>query len=182
LRAASSCYNGGDLTQIQMASEPSFDIVSEFNLQELRNAVDQVKREISTRYDFKGIIAELTLNENDITVLVPDTMKLKAIQDMLAQKLINRKLSPKILNMQEPEPAAGGTLRQVIKLIKVLDQENCKAITKIIKENFPKVKSAIQGETIRVTSKNLDDLQAVIAHLQKDGVVKMPIEFTNYRR
>jgi cyclic-di-GMP-binding protein len=163
-----------------MASESSFDIVSEFNMQELRNAVDQVKREISTRYDFKGIQAEVTLTDDDITVIVPDSMKLKAIQDMLLQKLVNRKLSPKILDIKDPEPAAGGNLKQIIKLVKALDQETCKAISKIIKEGFPKAKASIQGDSVRVSSKSRDDLQAVIAHLKAQDL-KMPIEFTNYR-
>ena len=164
-----------------MASESSFDIVSQFDAQELRNAVDQVKREIATRYDFKGTNAEVTLTDDDITILVPDTMKLKAIQDMLFQKLVNRKLSPKILEMKEPEPAAGGTLKQLIKLIKALDQETCKVISKMIKDGFPKAKATIQGTTVRVSSKNKDDLQAVIAHLRAAENLKVPVEFTNYR-
>jgi cyclic-di-GMP-binding protein len=163
-----------------MASESSFDIVSQFDMQELRNAVDQVKREISTRYDFKGINAEVTLTDNDITLVCPDSMKLKAIQDMLLQKLVNRKLSPKILDMGTPEQAAGGNLRQLIKLVKALDQETCKTISKIIKERFPKAKSSIQGTAVRVSSKSKDDLQAVIANLRQQDL-KAPLEFTNYR-
>jgi uncharacterized protein YajQ (UPF0234 family) len=164
-----------------MASESSFDIVSQFDFQELRNALDQVKREISTRYDFKDSHAEVTLNEDDITVVAPDTMKLGAVKDMLFQKLVNRKLSPKILDIKEPEPAAGSMLRQVYKLIKVLDQDACKQITKIIKENFPKVKSTIQGTTVRVSSKSKDDLQAVMGKLRQEPSIKIPLEFTNYR-
>jgi len=164
-----------------MASESSFDIVSQFDAQELRNAVDQVKREIATRYDFKGTNAEVNLNDDDITLLVPDTMKLKAVQDMLFQKLINRKLSPKILELKDPEPAAGGTLRQVIKLIKALDQESCKQISKMIKDSFPKAKASIQGTAVRVSSKSKDDLQAVIACLRAAENLKVPLEFTNYR-
>jgi cyclic-di-GMP-binding protein len=163
-----------------MASESSFDIVSEFSMQELRNAVDQVKREINTRYDFKGIIAEVTLTDNDITVVAPDSMKLKAIQDMLLQKIVNRKLSPKILNTGTPEPAANSTLKLLIKLEKALDQETCKTITRLIKENFPKAKGSIQGDTVRVSSKNKDDLQAVIAFMRNQDL-KLPLEFTNYR-
>ncbi len=164
-----------------MASESSFDIVSDFDMQELRNAVDQVKREILTRYDFKGVTAEITLNEEDITIVAPDKMKLKAIQDMLLQKVINRKLSPKILEMKEPELATGMTLKQITKLIKALDQETCKQITKILKEKFPKVKATIQGTTVRVTSKSRDDLQMVIAALQQEASLKVPVKFTNYR-
>lgn len=164
-----------------MASDSSFDVVSEFDFQELRNAVDQVKREMTTRYDFKNIKTELTLNDDDIEVIVPDTMKLKAVQDMLFQKLVNRKLSPKILDIQEPEPAAGAALRQKIKLLKVLDQETCKQISALIKEKFPKVKGSIQGTAVRVSSKSKDDLQAVMAMLRADTSLKVPVTFTNYR-
>lgn len=164
-----------------MASDFSFDIVSDFDQQELTNALDQVKREIANRYDFKGTNTEVTLNENDITVIAPDNMKLKAVQDVLFQKLVNRKLSPKILDIQEHEPAAGGMLRQVIKLIKIMSQENAKQVTTIIKDNFPKVKASILGEVVRVSSKDKDNLQAVIAYFQKYDGLKVPVSFTNYR-
>lgn len=164
-----------------MAGESSFDIVSQFDPQELKNAIDQVKREVATRYDFKGITAEVTLDDDDITLLVPDMMKLKALQDMIFQKVVNRKLSPKILDLKDPEQAAGGNLKQVIKLIKALDQETCKTISKLIKDNFPKAKPSIQGTAVRVTSKNKDDLQAVITFLRAREDLKVPVEFTNYR-
>lgn len=165
-----------------MASDSSFDIVSDFDMQELRNAVDQVKREILTRYDFKGVTAEVTLNEDDILVVAPDTMKLKAIQDMLLQKVVNRKLSPKILDMSaKHEEASGMTVRHVIKLIKALDQEGCKQVTRILKEKFPKVKATIQGTTVRVSSKSRDELQAVMGVLRQDHSFKVPLKFTNYR-
>lgn len=164
-----------------MASEFSFDIVTDFDQQELTNALDQVKREIGNRYDFRGTNTEVTLNENDITVIAPDNMKLKAVQDVLFQKLVNRKLSPKILDIQEPEPAAGGMLRQVMKLIKVMSQENAKEVSKLIKENFPKVKGTIQGDAVRVSSKDKDNLQAVISFFQKYEGLKVPVSFTNYR-
>ncbi|MCC7196721.1 YajQ family cyclic di-GMP-binding protein [Candidatus Peregrinibacteria bacterium] len=164
-----------------MASEFSFDIVTDFDQQELTNAFDQVKREIGNRYDFRGTNTEVTLNENDITVIAPDNMKLKAVQDVLFQKLVNRKLSPKILDIQEPEPAAGGMLRQVMKLIKVMSQENAKEVSKLIKENFPKVKGSIQGDAVRVSSKDKDNLQAVISFFQKYEGLKVPVSFTNYR-
>ena len=150
-------------------------------MQELRNAIDQVKREIATRYDFKGVNAEVTLTDEDITLLVPDSMKLKALQDMIFQKVVNRKLSTKILEMKDPEPAAGDSIRQVIKLLKALDQETCKTISKMIKDNFPKVKPSIQGTAVRVSSKSKDDLQAVMAYLRKVETLKMPLDFNNYR-
>lgn len=164
-----------------MASEFSFDIVSDFDQQELTNAIDQVKREIGNRYDFRGTNTEVTLNENDITVVAPEKMQLKAVQDVIFQKLVNRKLSPKILDIQEFEPAAGGMMRQVMKLVKVLSQENAKEISKLIKEHFPKVKGSIQGECVRVSSKDKDNLQAVIQYFQKYEGLKVPVSFTNYR-
>lgn len=163
-----------------MAQDFSFDIVCQFDMMELKNAVDQVKREIQTRYDFKGSNAEINLTDTEINLLVPDTMKLQALRDMLIQKVINRKLSPKILEFKEHEPAAGGAIKQTAKLVKVLDAETCKQITKIIKDNFPKVKGSIQGETVRCSSKSKDDLQAVMAKLRA-AEFKMPLEFTNYR-
>lgn len=163
-----------------MASEYSFDIVSQFDAQELKNAVDQTQREITTRYDLKGSGTEMTLNDDDITIIAPDTMKLEAVRSILFQKLVNRKLSSKMLDIQDAEPSAGGNLRQVMKLVKVLNQDICKSITKHIKEVFPKAKSSIQGETVRVTAKSKDDLQGVITSLQgKD--MGAPLQFTNYR-
>lgn len=164
-----------------MASESSFDVVSQFDAQELKNAVDQAKREIMNRYDFKGIFTEITLNDDDITVVAPEKMKLNAIKDILFQKLVNRKLSPKILDVKEPEQASGGNLRQVMSLIKALDKDQCKAITKHIKDKFAKVKSSIQGDAVRVSAKSKDDLQAVMASLRGDESITTPLQFTNYR-
>lgn len=164
-----------------MASEFSFDIVAQFDIQELRNAVDQAKREVSTRYDFKDTHTEITLGDEDITVVTPNTMKLEAVQGVLFQKLINRGLSAKILDIQDHEPAAGAMLRQVMKLVKTLPQEKCKMITKLIKEKFPKVKSSIQGDAVRVSSKNKDDLQAVMGALRSYAELDAPLDFINYR-
>lgn len=164
-----------------MASESSFDIESQFDVQELRNAVDQAKREVQNRYDFRGTNTEITLGDDDITVIAPDKMKLSAVKDILYQKLVNRGLSPKILDIAEPEPAAQGMMRQVMKLIKALNQDQCKAITKHIKEKFPKAKSSIQGTSVRVSSKSKDELQAIILSLKEDEAINAPLQFTNYR-
>lgn len=164
-----------------MASDFSFDIESQFDLQELRNAVDQTKRETQTRYDFRGTNTEITLSDDDITVIAPDKMKLSAIKDILFQKLVNRGLSPKILDFNEPEPASQANLRQLITLIKALNQDQCKSITAHIKANFPKVKSSIQGSTVRVSSKSKDELQAVMISLKKEESITAPLHFTNYR-
>jgi len=164
-----------------MASESSFDVVSQFDIQELKNAVEQAKKEIANRYDLKGSGTELTLNDDDITVLAPDTMKLNAVKDILFQKLVNRKLSPKILDILDHQPAAGGTLRQVMKLVKVLSSDECKTISKHIKDNFPKVKASIQGESVRISSKSKDDLQKVMVSLKEKKDLNAALSFTNYR-
>lgn len=164
-----------------MASDSSFDIVSQFDLQELRNAVDQTQKQVATRYDLKDSHIEIILNENDITLIAPDSMKLNAVRDVLLQRVINRKLSPKVLQPQEPEPAANSSLRQMIKLVKALDQERCKTISKMIRDAFPKVKPSIQGDVVRVSSKNKDDLQMVIQFLREDKTLDVPLQFTNYR-
>lgn len=165
-----------------MAKESSFDIVSEFDFQELRNAVDQVHKEIAARYDFKGSKAEVDLQEDQIVLKTEDEMKLDAMRDMLVKKVIARKLSPKILKFEEIERALGGTVRQPVTLIKALDSENAKKISKMIRDQFPKAaKPSIQGDSIRVTSKNRDDLQAVIHFLKEQEELEVPLVFNNYR-
>jgi cyclic-di-GMP-binding protein len=163
-----------------MAQEYSFDVVSQFDAQELRNAIDQTKREIQNRYDFKGTNTEIVLADDDITITAADTMKLKAVLDIITQKMVNRGLSPKLLDIQDHQPAAQAMLRQVLKLKKTLNQEQCKSITKLIKEKFNKAKTSIQGDTVRVSSKDKDELQAVMAAL-KGSQLDAPLQFTNYR-
>ncbi len=165
-----------------MASEFSFDVVSHFDLQELRNAVDQVKREATTRYDLKDFHAEIDLQDEMIVITAPGESKVKAIYDVLLQKVINRKLSPKILDAQKPLPTSGDLYKMEVKLLKAMDQEMAKVITKMLKDNFPKVKGSIQGSAVRVSSKDKDNLQAVITYLRtKEGEFKLPLEFENYR-
>jgi len=165
-----------------MASDYSFDVVAHFDLQELKNAVDQVRREILTRYDFKDSNATVELTDDKIVIVAPDDFKVKAVGDVLMQKVINRKLSPKILEFKDVLPAGGNTMKQEIVLKKVLDSETCKDITKLLKENFPKVKGSIYGESVRVSSKDKDNLQEVISYLkQKEADFKLPLTFDNYR-
>src|SRR3989339_1236777 len=148
-----------------MASDFSFDIVSQFDAQELRNAVDQVRREVSTRYDLKDSHIEIDLTENDINVNTVNEYQMQAVMGILIQKLINRSLSPKILDPQKIEDAGGMRFKQLIKLIKALDQETAKKLSKMIRDNFPKVKPTIQGDSVRVSSKSKDDLQAVMVYI-----------------
>jgi hypothetical protein len=164
-----------------MASDSSMDIVSQFDLQELRNAVDQAKREISVRYDLKDLRIEIELTDELIKITAPSEMSLDTAWDIVLQKLINRKLSPKILKKGEVEKIGGSQVKLEIKLIKTLDQENAKAISKLIRDKCPKVKPSIQGDAVRVTSKSRDELQGVITMLRSEKSLELPLDFTNYR-
>lgn len=165
-----------------MASkESSFDIVSEFDFQELRNAVDQVKKEIQTRYDFKNSVAEIELNEDNIIIKSEDDFKVETIRQMLVSKVVNRKLNPKILKFGKTETALGKSCRQEITLIKALDSDNTKKIAKEIRDNFKTVKPTIQGEAVRVFSKSKDDLQTVMQFLREKEDLDIPLVFNNYR-
>ena len=165
-----------------MAKDSSFDIVSEFDFQELRNAVDQAIKEITTRYDFKGVKAELDLQSEQLVIKTEDEMKLNAIHQVLLTRLASRKLSPKILDFGEVDHALGGTVKQNVALIQALDTENAKKISKLIREEFKKtVKPTIQGDSIRVTSKNRDDLQAVQRFLKEREDIEIPLVYNNYR-
>lgn len=164
-----------------MASDSSMDIVSQFDLQEVRNAVDQARREIGTRFDLKDLGIEVDLTDEEIKLTTPSEMSLNTAWDVLLQKLINRKLSPKILKKGEMEKLGGNKVRFTIKLVKVLDQETAKIISKLIRDKFPKAKPSIQGETVRVSSKSRDELQAIIVALRAEKDLPLPLDFTNYR-
>lgn len=166
-----------------MAKECSFDIVSEFDKQELVNAVDQVKREIISRFDFKNSNSEVELEaDKTITIKTNDDMKLRNILDILQSKLTKRNLSIKILDPQPIESALGGTVRQVFKLRKGLTQDLAKKIVAEIKDSKIKVQASIQGDQVRVTGKDKDDLQAVIQLLRENSEkYDCPLQFQNYR-
>ncbi|HBG82096.1 TPA: YajQ family cyclic di-GMP-binding protein [candidate division CPR2 bacterium] len=165
-----------------MAKDFSFDITSDFDHQELVNAIDQAQREIGTRYDFKGSDADIKEEGKDTLIVnVEDDYKLGAVIDILQSKMIKRNLSLKILDLsKQAENAAGGTLRKNIPLKRGLKQEDAKAITKKIRENYPKVKATIQGEEIRVSSTKKDELQGVMT-LLKEADFDFPLQFGNYR-
>lgn len=166
-----------------MAKDCSFDIVSEFDKQELVNAVDQVKRELTTRFDLKGSNSDVILDaDKSITITTNDEMKLKNILDILQSKMIKRGLSIKILDAQSVENALGGNVRQVFNLRKGLTQELSKKIAADIKNTKLKVQASIQGEQVRVSGKDKDDLQAVIKMLrEKEDSYNIPLQFQNYR-
>lgn len=163
-----------------MAANSSFDVVSKFDRQELKNAVDQTEREVRTRYDLKDTKTEITLDDNSITINTESDYSLGAVRDVLESKMISRKLSLKILDYQAEEDASGARKRQVVKLREGINDEIAKKISKEIRDNFKKVNAQIQGDAIRVQAKSRDDLQAVINHLKAQDY-PVALQFTNYR-
>ena len=163
-----------------MASTFSFDIVSEFDRQELVNAIDQTTREIQTRYDLKDTKTTLELGEESITINTASEFTLDAVKDLLQTKAIKRNLSLKIFDYGKVEAASGTRVRQEIKLQKGLSQELAKQITKLIRDEIKKVQSSIQGDSVRITAKSKDDLQAVIQRLKQEDY-PVALQFTNYR-
>ncbi|MDH7603982.1 MAG: YajQ family cyclic di-GMP-binding protein [Melioribacter sp.] len=165
-----------------MAANHSFDIVSEINFQEVDNAINQALKEIQQRYDLKDSKTELILNKKEkiITLNTKDEYSRKQSIDILHSKFIKRGLSIKAMKLNEPEPAAGGRIKQTIILQHGISKDNAKLITKLIKESKIKVNAQIQDEQIRVTSPKIDDLQAVIK-LIKDADLDFPVQFTNYK-
>ena len=166
-----------------MAKDASFDIVSEFDKQELVNAIDQVKRELTTRFDLKDSNSNIELVEDKaINITTNDEMKLKNIYDILQSKLVKRNLSLKILDPQKIENALGGNVKQEIKLKKGLTTELAKKIVAMIKDTKLKVQASIQGDSVRVVGKSRDDLQDVIKALRaKEDEIDAPLQYTNYR-
>lgn len=166
-----------------MAKDCSFDVVSEFDKQELVNAIDQVKRDITSRFDLKNSNSNIELEaDKNITITTNDDMKLRNIYDILQSKLVKRGLSIKILDAQPIENALGGNVRQIYNLRKGLTQELAKKIVADIKDSKLKVQASIQGEQVRVSGKSKDDLQDVIKLLRtNEDKYDYPLQFTNYR-
>src|SRR4051794_5804299 len=165
-----------------MAGDVSFDVVSDFDQQELVNALDQARREIQTRFDFKGSKAEIELGKEDITFRADSETRARAMRDLVESKAIRRGLSLKIFDWGDIEEASGNTVRQTIKLRRGLPDDVAKKITKLVRDDFPKVKSQIQGNAVRVSGKSKDDMQKVIGRLREesDGY-PVPLQFENYR-
>ncbi|HEY5628352.1 MAG TPA: YajQ family cyclic di-GMP-binding protein [Candidatus Limnocylindrales bacterium] len=163
-----------------MAGEVSFDVVSDFDEQELRNALDQVRREIIQRYDFKGAHVELTQEKAQLVLVTDSEMHAKSVRDLIESKAVRRNLSLKIFDWGKVEPAGGNKVRQEIGLRRGLSDELARKIVKLIRDEFPKVQPRIQGDAVRVASKSKDDLQRVIVRLRElDEAV--PLQFENYR-
>ena len=158
---------------------PSFDIVSELDMHEVTNAVDQANRELSTRYDFKGVNASFELSDSDITLTADGDFQLQQMLDVLRGKMTKRKLDVKCLDIGAPH-RSGVKATQIVGLKQGLDQPTAKKIVKLIKEKKLKVQAAIQGEQVRVTGKKRDDLQSVIAML-READIDLPLQFNNFR-
>lgn len=159
---------------------PSFDVVSEADMIEVRNAVDQSNKEISTRFDFKGSDARVEQKENDLTAFADSEFQLGQVRDVLTNKLAKRKVDVRFLDEGKVEKIGGDKVKQVIKVKNGLDSDTAKKITKVIKESKMKVQASIQGESVRVTGAKRDDLQAAMQLLRKD-VPDTPLEFNNFR-
>ena len=163
-----------------MAAVASFDIVSDFDLQELKNALDQAEREVQTRYDLKDTKTRIELGDGVLTLNSDSEYSLQATRDIIESKLVRRGLSLKILDYGKEEPAAGGRMRQVVTLRKGIPEELAKKLTKRIRDDFKKVTPQIQGDAIRVQAKSKDDLQAVIQALKAEDF-PVALQFVNYR-
>jgi uncharacterized protein YajQ (UPF0234 family) len=159
---------------------PSFDVVSEADMIEVRNAVDQSNKEITTRFDFKGSDARVEQKEHELTAFADSDFQLQQVKDVLTNKLAKRKVDVRFLDEGKIEKIGGDKVKQVIKVKNGLETEDAKKITKIIKESKMKVQASIQGESVRVTGAKRDDLQAAMAMLRKE-VADTPLEFNNFR-
>ena len=161
---------------------PSFDIVNEINMQEIDNAVNQTKKEIAGRFDFRGGKSDLELDKTakQIKITADDEFKLRSLQQILEQKLATRKVDLKVIEYGDATPAPGQILRQTVTLKEGIDKEEAKKILKLIKDSALKVQAQIQDEQVRVTGKKIDDLQAVIQML-RSAQVAVPLQYVNMR-
>jgi len=163
-----------------MSKESSFDVVSRADINEVRNAVNMAQKEIATRYDFKKSVSSITLDDEALVLVSDDDGKLKQVVDVLEEKLVRRKVPLKALQYGKVEEALGGTVRQRVPIAQGIPDDKIKAMNKLLRQRFKKVKSQIQGDTLRVFSASKDELQAAMAALREEdwGV---PLQFVNYR-
>ena len=165
-----------------MPQEFSFDVVSRVDMQEVSNAVQQASKEIATRFDFRGSASKIELAEKDLQLVLvsDDEQKLKSVVDILETKLVRRGVAIKSLDYGRTEPAAGGTVRQAVKIQQGIPSEKAKEIVKAIKDRKLKVQASIQSDQVRVAGRSKDELQGAMA-LLKEGDFGLPLQFTNYR-
>lgn len=165
-----------------MASENSFDIVSDFDRQELVNALDQARRDVGTRYDLKDTGTVIDLTQTELSITTDTEMSLRSVRDIIETKMLRRNLSLKILDFGPAEDVSGGRVKQTATLRKGIDTELAKKLQKLIRDQFPKVQGRIQSDTLRIVSKSRDELQAVIQFMrEQEGDLPVPLQYTNYR-
>jgi hypothetical protein len=163
-----------------LAKENSFDVVSQIDLQEVKNAIDQTVRELRTRFDFKGSKSDVNYDGEQITLIGDDEFKLKNVVDILETKLVKRGINLKALRYGKIEPAAKDTVRQKVDLVQGVDKDKAKIITKLVKDSKLKVQATVQGDQVRISGKNRDDLQAVMQVI-KNHEFDIPLQFINFR-
>jgi hypothetical protein len=163
-----------------MATTYSFDVVSEFDRQELVNALDQAKREIQSRYDLKDTNTTIDLGDDVITIQTDSEFTLEAVHSVMQTKAVKRNLSLKIFDYGKVDSASGNRVRQEIRLRKGISQDIAKQITKLIRDEYKKVQGSIQGDAVRVSAKSKDDLQEIIQRLRQEDY-PVALQFTNYR-
>lgn len=159
---------------------PSFDVVSQVNMQEIHNAVDQTTREMATRYDFKGSKSKITEDKEGLHLLSDDEFRMKAVIDILQTKLIKRNVELKSMEFGKMEPGPSGLTKCLVKIIAGLSQDKAREIVKLVKDSQLKVQVSIQGDQVRVNGKKRDDLQEVIAFL-RNANFSLPLQFVNFR-
>ncbi|WP_420474001.1 YajQ family cyclic di-GMP-binding protein [Noviherbaspirillum sp. ST9] len=159
---------------------PSFDVVSEANIVEVKNAVDQSNKEITTRFDFKGSDARVEQKERDLTAYADSEFQLNQVRDVLTGKMVKRGVDVRFLDLGKIEKIGGDKVKQVIKVKNGIESDTAKKIVKIVKESKIKVQASIQGDAVRVSGAKRDDLQATMALLRKE-VTELPLEFNNFR-
>ncbi len=159
---------------------PSFDVVSKVNMPEVENALASMKREIGQRFDFKGSNCPIELKDGVMTILADDNLKLKQMHELLQQHLARRKVEVSALDYADPQKATGSSVRQLVTIKQGITQELAKKLVKSIKDSKLKVQAQIQGDELRVTGKNRDDLQAAIALLRQTDV-EQPLQYVNFR-
>jgi len=159
---------------------PSFDVVSEANLVEVKNAIDQSNKEISTRFDFKGSDARVEQKERELTAYADSDFQLNQVRDVLTGKMVKRNVDVRFLDLGKIEKIGGDKVKQVIKIRNGIESDAAKKIVRIIKDSKMKVQASIQGDAVRVTGAKRDDLQSAMALLRKE-MTDLPLEFNNFR-
>ncbi len=158
---------------------PSFDVVSEVDKHELQNAIDQAQREVTTRFDFKGVKVKIELKDNELLIAAPSEFQVQQLCEIVKGKLVKREIDPQVLDYQDADVNIQET-RQKITIKQGIDKASAKEIVNALKENKPKLKAAIEGDKIRVTGKSRDDLQDAIAFLRQQKL-KVALQFNNFR-